>query len=200
MFEYGCFISYMHAREELMTEFTASLVAALKGELEPLVPNGVYLDQDRLAVGTKHEHALGRGLCASACWIVVYVPRYQDQDYCMREFRAMQILEERRRRALGQKLPPEKGMILPIVLRGEKEELPEEITSSIYLEFTQYTVASPKIRDNDSSMEDIKRLANYVQQIFKLGTHLSEDCGEFNLPPAGGGLSFKTATPKFPGP
>lgn len=199
MFQYGCFISYIHPREELMREFTTSLVGALKGELEPLVPEGVYLDEDRLGIGIKHEHALARGLCASACWIVVYVPQYSNHEYCMREFRAMQILEERRRRALGHKLPREQGMILPIVLRGDKGELPEEITTSVYLEFTQYTVASPKIRDNEPSMKEIKKLAEYVEQIFKLGSHLREDCGEFDLPPAGGGLSFKPAPPKFPG-
>jgi hypothetical protein len=200
MFEYGCFISYVHAREELMREFMASLVPALKGELEPLVRNGVYLDNDRLATGTKHEHALGRVLCASACWVLIYVPQYLEHDYCMREFRAMQILEERRRRALGHRLPREKGMILPIVLRGDKAELPEQITSSMYLEFTQYTVASPKINVNESSMNEIRELASYVKEIFKLGAHLSEDCSEFDLPPAGGGLSFDPAPPKFPGP
>ncbi len=204
MFEYGCFISYVHAREELMREFMASLVPALKGELEPLVENGVYIDKDRLGVGAKHEHALGRGLCASACWILVYVPQYLRHPYCMREFQAMQILEERRRRALGRRLPREMGMILPIVLRGERAELPPEITSSMYLEFTQYTVASPKINVNESSMQEIKELASYVKEIFELGVHLSEDCGEFDLPPADapydGGLSFSPAPPEFPGP
>lgn len=200
MFEYGCFISYVHAREELMRGFMASLIPALKGELEPLVKNGVYLDEDRLAVGTKHEHALGHGLCASACWVLVYVPQYLEHSYCMREFRAMQILEERRRRAFGYRLPREKGMILPIVLRGEKAELPPEITSSMYLEFTQYTVASPKINVNESSMREIRELATYVREIFELGVHLSEDCSEFDLPPADGGLSFNPTPPKFPGP
>jgi len=199
-FEYGCFISHVHAREEMMQEFMASLIPALKGELEPMVGQGVYIDHERLGPGFKHEPALGSGICASACWIVVYVPQYSEHDYCMREFRAMQMLEERRRQALGRKLPPEMGMILPIVLRGTKDELPPGLAKSIYLEFTKFTVASPKISTNEATMEEIRKLAQYVREIYKLGSHLSEDCSQFELPPPGGGSSFNPADPQFPGP
>jgi hypothetical protein len=198
-FEHGCFISYMHASGNMMKPFIEDLVAALKGELEALVPDPVYFDEDRLKPGIKHEPALGRGLCASACWIIVYVPQYSEHDYCMREFRAMQILEERRKQELGMELDPEKGMIVPILLRGNREELPAGVDKSIYLEFNHITVASPKITKNRKSMEEIRDLATYIRGIFELGKHLTYDCRGFEVPQLDGNLGFTPIEPQFPG-
>jgi TIR domain len=198
-FEHGCFISYVNPREEMMEKFIGSLVPALKGELEPLLgTNAVYVDRSGLQVGDNHEPVLGRGMCASACWMLIYVPQYAEHPYCRREFLAMQILQDRRRE-LGLKLPPQLGMILPVLLRGNKEELPNELRETIALEFTKHTVASPEINTNEEVMEEIRELAEHIREVYEHGRDFDQDCTDFNIPPDDeGGSRFNRLQPRFP--
>ena len=186
-FEHGCFISHVHAEEPLMREFVTELARALRSELEPLigdiVETTVYLDEDRLKGGEKFNLALARALCASACWVMVYVPQYFRREYCAREFRAMQILEEQRLRYPELELEPNEGMIIPVILRGNPEQLPSEIGEEIQcLEFSRFSTASSEILRHEHFMEQIAERALFIQKIFELGNPLMHDCGQFSIP------------------
>src|SRR3954447_18759174 len=105
-FKYSCFISYCHGQEELMKGFMDQLKRALKAELEPLLDEEVYIDDERLKPGSLYNEALASAICESICMIVVYSPRYERHEYCRREFAAMESLEQPRKQMLGRGAPP----------------------------------------------------------------------------------------------
>ena len=186
-FEHGCFISHVHAEEALMQEFVRELARALRSELEPLigdfVDTTVYLDEERLKGGEKFNLSLARALCASACWVMVYVPQYFRRDYCQREFRAMQILEEQRLSHPDVGLEPHKGMIIPIILRGKREQLPAGLSEEVHcLEFSRFSTASSEILRHEFFIEQIAERAAFIEEIFQLGNGLTQDCGQFSIP------------------
>lgn len=187
-FEYGCFISYVHARHPLMKEFVDGLAQALESELEPMIgPGRVYIDRERLKPGYRFDPALAQGLCASACMIVVYVPQYVKHEYCLREFRAMQLLEEERRAALNGKLESHQGMIIPVILRGDPGDLLGDVTPQPqYLNFKKFSTATANILRLPSYIDQITKVADYITEIYGLGDGLSNDCGGFEIPPLSG--------------
>ena len=66
------------------------------------------------------DEEIGPDLCKSACMILIYTPLYFDTEhiYCARELKAMQESGSTAPlRLIGDK---GKGLIIPIVLRGEK--------------------------------------------------------------------------------
>src|SRR6185436_9660597 len=91
---------------------------ALGAELEALMDEQIYVDEDRLKPGYKFNEKLASAICQSVCMIVVYSPRYAQHDYCVREFEGMELLEQRRHQLLGTAADQGKGFIIPIVLRG----------------------------------------------------------------------------------
>jgi TIR domain-containing protein len=201
LFEYGCFISYAHPKEgSMMKAFIDDLAVALQSELDPYVPDEIYIDRERLKPGFRFTPALSYGLCASACWIVVYVPEYARREYCRREFRAMQILEERRRRELGRHLSRSDSMIIPIVVRGTDEELPEQIKTNQYIDFKHLTLANATISDSTEAMQQISDVAAGIHRMYRLGEHLNQNCEQFEIPSLDGDEDgFTPVTPRFPG-
>jgi hypothetical protein len=176
--KYSCFISYAHGQEELMRTFVEELQRALKSSLEPYLEEEVYIDEERLQPGFHFNEALGRAICESLCMIVVYTPKYKRRPYCLREYAAMRELEERRRAQLGEAFERERGMIIPIVFRGRKDDLPEEIQGAIhYQDFSAYTTADPNITRNPEYVDKIEQVARYIYELY-------EECQ------AGGGAAF----------
>src|SRR4051812_35751103 len=117
-FKYACFISYCHGQGELMRRFIDELTRALKNCIDPYLDEEVYIDQERLQPGFSYNEALAMAICQSLCMIVVYVPKYERHPYCLREFRAMEILEERRFRLLSEQSRRHRRMIIPVLFRG----------------------------------------------------------------------------------
>jgi hypothetical protein len=182
-FDYACFISHVHASEALMKEFIEDLYDALQSSLEPYKRDAVFLDEARLRPGFRFNEALAEAMCASACWVLVYVPSYGSQEYCLREYEAMSLLESRRRAAWTGKLQPKQGMIIPVILRGRDNALPEALRSQIqYLDFRGFTTASPRILRNRTYTAQIDELAEYMHGIFELGRELRDDCSKFRMP------------------
>ncbi|HYI98377.1 MAG TPA: toll/interleukin-1 receptor domain-containing protein [Thermoleophilaceae bacterium] len=209
-YEYGCFISHIGSQRPLITEFVTSLETALASELEAHIDGSaeeVYLDRTRLKPGFMFNEALADAICKSACWIVVYVPQYPFRDYCMREFRAMQMLEERRRRELGHRIERDQGMIFPVILRGGIDQLPVEIAKQRqYLDFKKYSTADVEILRNERYQEQLVQLASQIGDLYRLGDHLGDqDCGRFAMPrhdadgADGADGSFRPVTAEFPG-
>lgn len=187
-----------------MQEFVIELARALRSELEPLigdrVETTVYLDEERLKGGEKFNLALARALCASACWVMVYVPQYFRRPYCQREFRAMQILEERRLSYPDIGLEPHKGMIIPIILRGKREQLPGGLSEEVHcLEFSRFSTASSEILRHESFIAQIAERAAFIEEVFELGNGLVEDCGQFSIPELSQVPGVATSKQGFPG-
>jgi hypothetical protein len=204
-FKYVCFISYPHPKSSQMKEFVDELKEALKNAFDPYFDQELYIDT-RLAGGDHFNQELAQALCRSFCMIVIYVPRYEKHPFCLQEFRAMEILEKKRMELAGTPFAPHRGMIIPIVFRGEKEELPEDIKNQLhYLDFSEYTTATPNIRGNLKYVQEIEKVARKIYELHRLFENIDpcRACDEFILPdvtqiqplsPSG-----KLTPPPFPG-
>lgn len=185
-----------------MQRFVIQFRDALRDALEPYFEDGVYIDEERLRPGYEFNHALAQALCHSLCMIVIYVPRYDQQEYCVREFRAMELLERRRRELAGGKLPIEKGMIIPIVFRPGAGGIPARIKGRVhYADFSKFTTASPDIRSNPEYVNKIEEIAAYIDDLSHClsGVDTCHDCPNFVIPPIDSDELSKPQPQSFPG-
>jgi hypothetical protein len=201
---YSCFISYCHGEGELMRRFIDDLTAALTAYLEPFLDETVYIDEQRLRPGYLYNEALATALCQSVCMVVVYVPKYERHNYCLREFEAMERIETRRKEAITRRDLRDKGMIIPIVLRGAPD-VPDKIKRRFhFLDFSKYSTASPKISRNRKYAEEIDKIARYIYELYtelrNAGQDVCANCGEFALPPEQDVQPWKAtpAEPRYP--
>jgi len=169
-FKHACFISYRHGQGELVKGFLDQFSSALKSELEMHLAEDVYFDEDRLHAGAVLNPTLALALCESVCMIMIYTPRYfaSDSTYCIREFLAMQNVENRRTQ-LTQPTAT-KSFIVPVVLRGN-EGFPNQIFGQgpvIYSDFSRFTLSDRKIIKNSSYFSEIKKIANHIVSMFNM--------------------------------
>jgi TIR domain len=206
-FKYACFISYCHGQFELTKSFVQQLKVALKAELEPMLDEEVYIDEERLKPGFNYNEELAKAICQSVCMIVIYSPRYERHLYCLREFAAMELIEESRRRLLNPELAHGRGFIIPIIFRGN-DDLPIRITSSKhYVDFSKFTLATSDISRNPEYIEEIQKIAKIIYEHYKAFDDLDTDpcnsCTSFALPKDEQLLPWrdkpKKVSPSFPG-
>jgi hypothetical protein len=183
----ACFISYSHGQSDLIKNFIEQLKKAIENELANYISEPVFLDTNRLKPGFNYNVSLSRAICESVCMIVVYTPRYDQSDYCIREFCAMENIERERITRLGEMYNNEYRMIIPIILRGLKS-LPDKISEIEYRnDFTQYALWSTEI-SKSPDFEPIVR--EIVQVIYDIYGMLQKDpdlfehhnCNNFTIP------------------
>jgi hypothetical protein len=186
--EYACFISYCHGQGELVSEYINFIKKTLDDHLAFFLDQKVFCDMDRLKPGYRYNEALAKAICKSLCMVVVYYPRYVRKDYCRREFRAMQILEMKRREILGDNIPHDIGMIIPIILQGNIEKLPVCIQDQIHCcDLTKPMHPTISDFENDpNTIAKLKEIAEYINELYDIvencGEDIFEDCRSFRLP------------------
>ncbi len=186
-FDFGCFISYPHDDGDLVERFVEDFVKGLKAHLMNLEKDKKYWwDREQLATGINHQQAIATGMCKSACWILIYYPKYRRSRECRKEYRAMRELEARRRQALGGILARDKAMIVPVLFSGHPKDLPGELADQVIFEdFTKYTVSGPRILEHPAFEAKIIKIAHHVWDVWKACeqvTHMPRDCHEYVLP------------------
>jgi hypothetical protein len=186
-FRYSCFISYCHGRKDLTKAFIDQLKNSLEDYLELYLDEEVYIDEARLLPGYHYDEALAKAICQSICMIVVYTPRYERHSYCLREYAAMERIERSRRELLGNRANTEVGMIIPVIFRGAKEDLPDRLQKDIhYCDFSKFTTASPNINKNPEYVEQIEKIARVIHEHHMMFENLNEEstdlCNSFALP------------------
>jgi hypothetical protein len=196
-FKQACFISYCHGQGELVKTFMDQLTRALEAYLEPYFDDCVYIDEARLQPGYRYNEALAKAICESVCMIVVLMPKYGRHSYCVREYKAMEDLERARLKFLADR---SKGLIIPIILRGRLEDLPQGVRENIHFcDFSKFTTASPDISKNPEYVKKLDELARYIYDIFgefeKTGTDPCATCSGFQLP-APNSVQLWQATPQ----
>ena len=185
----ACFVSYRHGQYELMQEFTSDLCSALRSELEPMLNvGGVYLDNDRLKAGDFYNQALARNLYESATMVMVYTPTYFDSQhtYCTREYKAMVELERDRLTRLRLSGLGNHGLIIPIVLRGERF-LPDEIKAARrYHNFESFQLGGRRLNRHPRFAPVIREIATYIcdryQELQELPEEIFQTYEQFRLP------------------
>jgi hypothetical protein len=152
------------------------------------VDKEVYIDTDRLGPGCHYKEELSFAICQSICMIAVYTPSYKEKEhiFCQREYMAMESLENKRIQMLGGRVN-NNGMIFPIILRGDKADLPPNIKDRIqYCDFSKFTTASQHIKKNSRYVRDIEKIAITISEYNKAFKELNIDpccgCESFSLP------------------
>lgn len=183
-FEFSCFISYPHGQKNVLVPFINDFVDGLEKEIYAQTSKTVFVDKF-LEGGDWLDEKIGPNLCRSACMILFYTPLYfaTEHIYCARELKAMQDLEEKRLKLLGDK---GKGLIIPIVLRGEKK-FPNALRNKrLYYNFTAIEFNNPSDILQVKYSKEIKEIAQYIvdrcDQLDEIFHQLSHNCSAFRLP------------------
>jgi hypothetical protein len=186
-FQYGCFISYAADEGEYMKKFMFNLISALRGALGPYLDDDekLYIDESSLTVGRNADAALADGLCRSACWLMVYVPKYRRRSYCVREYAGMLELREHRRQILGDRLPRDWELIVPLLLKGPEQDLPASVQNVKRIDFRKFSLLNPAIARNRQYNDQIEELAEHINDVWELGRsepQVAQPCDGFELP------------------
>ena len=201
-FKYACFISYPGTQGQMMKAFIDELKQALRDCIDPYLDEQVYIDKEQLAGGDHFNEALAEAICQSLCMVVVYVPKYERHEYCRREYRAMELLEQQRAAICGRERLGNRGMIIPIILRGDGD-LPDRIKKHVhYCNFTKYTTASQNIRNNVDCVAQLEAVAQNVYELYQAfeGLEVCNDCNTFALPSPADAPPWRPAPPISPLP
>jgi hypothetical protein len=166
---HSCFISYRHpaskgSREE---KLIGHVVRAITDHVEMYTHDyPVYFDEKRLIPGYQYDERLAEAICRSACMVIVYWPAYLESDYCKKEIEAMLDIEKRRRLILGQKLHGCR-LFIPIILRGNFNDLPDSVRNNCqYLDYkAQATKPHFNIGDDDKVSDELFHIAEYIKTL-----------------------------------
>jgi TIR domain-containing protein len=184
--EYCCFISYPHGQGNVLQPLMKEFLDGLRAEVSAQTRKRIWIDFECLQGGDRWNDQLATDLCRSICMIVVYTPLYFDSDnaFCAREYSAMELLEEKRLRLLASANRTH-GLIIPIVLRGEKR-LPAVIRSHQYYRFDDLDLADPQVKIRQRYSREIKEIAEYIidrcYEFDSAGSDPCVECDNFTLP------------------
>ena len=193
--KHACFISYPHGQTRLEYLFLRALKQALEGYLSPynlgIECEIVYYDEERLKPGYRYNEALAQAICESACMVVIFSEKYESREYCLREFMAMEQIEEKRRQLAGAMYDRKMGMIVPLFIGGDELELPSKIRDNIHycdlrpffllnswrrIKFQEFIkVVAEEIKDHYKNLQQL-----YSQQFNSEGSIIN--CNSYNLP------------------
>jgi hypothetical protein len=183
-FKYSCFISYRHGQRKVSEQ----IINDLTEELGLWLDKEVYVDRERLRGGDFYNEALAQALCESVCMIVVFTPTYfsVDHTFCTREYKAMEKLEEQRFQVLAGRTDKKRGLIIPLVFRGE-DYLPQEIKTNRHCyNFEQFLMSDVEISRHPDYAPKIREIAEIIRKHYDVLMKASSDpcqgCENFALP------------------
>jgi hypothetical protein len=188
-FEYACFISYRHSDKEKTVKFIEQFVDALENSLDQRLQQGVYIDRDRLKAGYKFNIAIAGALRQSVCMVAILSPGYYDSDYCRREYAAMERIEAKRRADLG--IPPaEKGLVIPLLVWGTEEEVPQAIRENLHYVSMPFGLTNlrSEIKYDPNLFPIVEKIGDLIcehHRSFADGNHCQsavDCCAEIDLP------------------
>jgi len=205
---HSCFISYRHPaskgnREE---KLISHVVKAITDHVELYThDHAVYFDGKRLVPGYQYDERLANAICHSACMVIVYWPAYLESEYCKKEIAAMLDIEKKRRRLLGKELHGCR-LFIPIILRGNLDELPEGVRKDCqYLDYkAQATKPNFNIGDDDKMSDELYRIAEYINTLCDKMKNASDKlfgkCQQYVFPAPQANQGIQPPPPqRFPG-
>jgi hypothetical protein len=187
---HACFISYRHpaAKDSREEKLITHVFKAISDHVQVYThAHEVFFDSKRLVPGYQYDETLSEAICRSACMVVVYWPAYLESDYCKKELEAMLAIEERRRKVLGDALHGCR-LFIPVILRGNFEDLPTRITEKChYLDYkAQATKPDINIGDDQHTSEELFRIAEYIKRLCDkmkgASDTLFSTCRQFDFP------------------
>lgn len=196
-FEYACFISYRNSRdpEGLLSAFSRQLCDALERTLDTYLYEDisrdeyrgmVFLDENVITTGDFIAPVMGKALCKSVCWLVVFTRNYLGGSmWCASELCGMFHLEEKRFISLGVN-NPDFSFIIPILFKGEVSDMPDEIKRRAFeKDFKRFTLAVKDITQHPEFVESVELLADKIAKIQRTvldcNVNICSDCHQFTL-------------------
>jgi hypothetical protein len=188
-FKNACFISYCHGRDTAYTRtFITELRRALEEGLDQLMMEKVIVDFERLEPSALYNEALAKDICESVCMIVVYSPLYEQSGYCRREYEAMRRLEEQRLALLGDD-GRTLGLIIPVVLAHDVDDLPDQIKGRHHIcDMSKFSLLRPRIGRHKEFHPQIQKICRAILERYRVFQKLSaaeeacRGCHGFELP------------------
>ena len=181
-FKYACFISYRNGDRQRENSYifrlTRQLKEDLKDELEFLLEPGmrdVFLDTDHLRGGDLLNNKIFEALCQSVCMICLWTPIYfsKSHPYCAKEYRTMEIIEQKRLQLLGISNSTS-GLIIPLTLRFSRR-FPSSI-NRLYINFDRYLLQGKEgLKREDPYFEKIREIARYIAERYWELRELSQE-------------------------
>lgn len=181
---YGCFFSYAHGQHDLMIKFKTALADAMRCYLEPYFDTEaeLFVDHEQLGGGDDIDQKIARAMCESVAMIMIYTPKYEAHPYTRREYAAMQQLEAER----SKWYPMPSHLIIPVIMTRHPHRLPPQIAnSSMYVDFSHFTMATADLKSNLDFIPDIKKIVDRIVQHYECQrnhTPPAHDCNHFVLP------------------
>lgn len=188
--KYACFISYPHYSTKYVETFLDQLKIALETSIEPYLNQirVVYQDKYNLEKNIPDEELtkkLGQAICESVCWIIIFGPAYQERIWCLREFMAMEQIEEKRKQLLGSKYDRLRTMIFPLII-DNKSHIPNKVREISINNFLTYELISQKNSKSNNTERYLEALARIIyKHFFNLRTlnynKSTNECTQFKL-------------------
>lgn len=184
-----CFISFRHVGN--CEKFVLAFRDSLKEELENHFwkfkdKEGPFLDDTRMVGDPYLEDTIAEAICNSVCMIVIYLPSYFNEDYpyCAREFKAMQLLEDKRRKLLPAGAVID-SLIIPVFFRDKERFKKMNLVTNDKYDFQNLSLLN-NMQKNRMYKEKLVELCKEIYdryEIFK-GNNLSpwNNCDQAQLP------------------
>lgn len=187
-FKYSCFVSYPGTKRQEMRDFIDAIKRELEYKIDPFLDEEVFIDQERLKGGDFYNEVLAQALCHSLCMIMVFTPKYFNKNhlFCVREYKAMERIEQVRFTQLNLQRQSKFGLIIPIIYRGPRY-FPQEIKSKRhYYDFSAPNLTGASIGQNEKCVTALNEIAERIYEIYQIchnnGDDLFAGCNQFRLP------------------
>lgn len=186
-----------------MTRFVEEFKQALSSSIEPYMDIEPFIDYEQLGPGYRYNDALAQAICESICMVSIVVPKYFKRGYCIQELVTMEKIQKIRTNKIGQHALENRGLIIPIVLRGKVENLPEKMKKHIHCcDFSKFKTSSPKICETDPFVDKIDKIAEYIFDLHELfmkdDSLVNFSCERFKFAKVNETWQLKDTTPLSP--
>src|SRR6185295_10576776 len=170
--QHACFISYRHPQieNEAMRAQAEKIVTTFKDSLDYQLQwytnMRSWLDVRSLKGGQKFDAVLAENFCKSVCMISLYWPTYFDptHTYCAREYRGMELLEQKRKQLLPVNEHKD-GLIIPVIIKGA-DYFPQYVKDTTqYHDFSGLKPWDPPLYRHRKYADKFDELARYIAML-----------------------------------
>jgi len=197
-FKYTCFISYRNGAkiDDHLNTFAEEFAKTISGKVAGFLADSEVRDENQLNVFLdKHIFSnyrfeldtLSGGLCKSIVWVVLFSRNYFSGSlWCASELPGMAHLEPIRLKAVASDTNPDLGFVVPVLLAGKPEELPDFLRKrGNHLVDLRKFYLRPHFRESDEFADLLTGLLDKIGLVQRVvldkNTDLCDGCQNFKL-------------------
>jgi hypothetical protein len=199
-FNYIGFVSYRNGKPGSAQEiFVEKFVRALKRSVDEDLEDerigdergrNIFFDREIFPNNSDFDlKTLSAGLCKSMVWIVLYTRNYlraSDPSWCASELHGMEVLEGKRLTKLDATGSKDFGFVIPIILRGNEEEMPRFLREKKrhILNMSGFSLRPNVEYDRDFTDQLLQlcvKIGQLQSSLLKKKVDICADCADFLL-------------------